>query len=115
MSYFVMCATLDGFTRRAGIEITVTALAVKSGKKGLFFACIALAGSNAFDTSFLGIASIIRPFALEPSFDNILPGMVTMALTAILLVFVHQHRVPRIVEYVIVPIYLASFALLAII
>ncbi|MGK7891026.1 MAG: hypothetical protein AB4042_16980 [Leptolyngbyaceae cyanobacterium] len=195
MSYFVVCAMLDGFTRRAGIEITVTALAaayqflvdappgifdvdegaetngsvynlvagfgllllgtvwffdaiiytggvfgvpafvlgivgavvtsageiftsvplVKSGEKGLFFACIALAGSNAFDTSFLGISSMIRPFALESSFENVLPAIVTMMLTAILLVFVHRQRVPRLVGYVMVPVYLTSFVLLAVV
>ncbi|NER00446.1 MAG: hypothetical protein F6K30_27740 [Cyanothece sp. SIO2G6] len=195
MSYFVVSAMLNGFTRIAGVEITVTALAaayqflvdappgildmdeeveaegsifnlvsgfamlllgtiwffnaiiyvggvfgvpafvlgiigavvtsageiftsvplVKSGKKGLFFACIALAGSNAFDTSFLGIASIIRPFRLESTFNNVLPAIVTMILTAILLIFVHRQRVPRTVGYVLVPVYLASFILLAVV
>ncbi len=96
-------------------EVFTSIPLVKSGKKGLFFACIALAGSNAFDTSFLGISTIIRPFALESAMHNTFPAVVTMILTATLLIFVYRDEIPKKVGYVIVPLYLVSFVLLALV
>ncbi len=96
-------------------EVFTTFPLVKSGQKGLFFAAIALAGSNAFDTSFLGISAMLRPFALEPAGHNLLPALVTMVLTVLLLGFTYRSSIPRWVGWVIVPVYLISFVALALI
>ena len=96
-------------------EVFTTFPLVKSGKKGLFFAAIALAGSNAFDTSFLGLSAAIRPFHLEPTTYNSLPAIVTMGLTVLLLGFTYRSSIPRWVGLVVVPIYLVSFVALALI
>lgn len=96
-------------------EIFTTFPLVKSGEKGLFFAAIALAGSNAFDTSFLGLSALIRPFSLEPAAHNTLPALVTMALTLLLLVFTYRNCIPRWVGLLVVPLYTLSFILLAVV
>ena len=95
-------------------EVFTTFPLVKSGERGLFFAAIALAGSNAFDTSFLGLSAVFRPFALEPVTHNALPALVTMGLTLLLLGFTYRNSIPRWVGLVVVPIYLISFIALAI-
>ncbi|MEL6552801.1 MAG: hypothetical protein AAFQ63_04970 [Cyanobacteria bacterium J06621_11] len=96
-------------------EVFTTFPLVKSGEKGLFFAAIALAGSNAFDTSFLGLSAFIRPFSLEPVAHNTLPALVTMGLTLLLLGFTYRDSVPRWVGLVVVPIYTVSFVALALV
>lgn len=94
-------------------EVFTTFPLVKSGEKGLFFAAIALAGSNAFDTSFLGLSAAFRPFRLEPAFHNALPAVVTMGLTVLLLGFTYRPSIPRWVGLTVVPIYIISFVALA--
>lgn len=96
-------------------EVFTTFPLVKSGEKGLFFAAIALACSNAFDTSFLGISAILRPFALEPTGYNLLPAVITMGLTLLLLLFTYRSEIPRWVGFTVVPIYLMSFIALALV
>jgi len=94
-------------------EVFTTFPLVKSGRKGLFFAAIALAGSNAFDTSFLGLSALIRPFGLEPTIYNLLPALITMGLTLLLLGFTYRSRIPRWVGMIVVPVYMTSFVALA--
>lgn len=96
-------------------EVFTTFPLVKSGEKGLFFAAIALAGSNAFDTSFLGFSAVVRPFTLEPVAHNALPALVTMGLTILLLGFTYQNSIPRWVGLIVVPTYMISFVALALI
>ncbi len=96
-------------------EIFTTFPLVKSGEKGLFFAAIALAGSNAFDTSFLGLSAVIRPFQIAPVAHNLLPAIVTMGLTLLLLSLTYRKTVPRWLGWIVVPIYLISFIVLAIV
>lgn len=95
-------------------EVFTTFPLVKSGERGLFFAAIALAGSNAFDTSFLGLSAVFRPFALEPAIHNALPALVTMGLTLLLLGLTYRNSIPRWIGMVVVPIYMISFVALAI-
>lgn len=94
-------------------EVFTTFPLVKSGEKGLFFAAIALAGSNAFDTSFLGFSAMLRPFALEATGYNLLPALMTMGLTLLLLLFTYRSSIPRWVGFTVVPLYLVSFVALA--
>lgn len=96
-------------------EVFTTFPLIKRGEKGLFFAAIALAGSNAFDTSFLGLSALIRPFSLESATHNILPAIVTMGLTVLLLGFTYRNSIPRWVGLVIVPMYMVSFVALALV
>jgi len=96
-------------------EMFTTFPLVRSGEKGLFFAAIALAGSNAFDTSFLGVSAIFRPFELDSTAYNLLPALITMILTVILLGFTYRSAIPRWVGFTVVPLYLISFVALALV
>ncbi|MEM9091803.1 MAG: hypothetical protein AAGC93_24065 [Cyanobacteria bacterium P01_F01_bin.53] len=96
-------------------EVFTTFPLVKSGEKGLFFAAIALAGSNAFDTSFLGLSALFRPFSLAPAAHNALPALVTMGLTLLLLGFTYRSSIPRWVGLTVVPVYIISFVALALV
>ncbi len=90
-------------------EMATTLPLLVKGEKDLFFAIVALAGSNAIDTSFLAISMIIRPFDLPLTLINLTPAVVTLALTALVWGLTYQRSIPKWIGYIVVPCYSLTF------